>query len=172
MPHRRSSRFFFQGSKTEPILMRKTPLTPLPQHGRPKNDSEFEIFSKSLLFLYRNIRSEKVNTAFKKLVFPPNPPQQHRRQKNDINFEKLSDFSSSAVFTARNAKRAPASFQKQTLFFVFSFTSSAGSAARSRPPWACRRPAAYSGRPASRWSAAGARRHRAPKSGLFYTART
>ena len=31
--------------------------------------------------LYRNIRSEKVNTAFKKLVFPPNPLPTSEAQK-------------------------------------------------------------------------------------------
>ncbi len=94
-----------------------SPSTPLPQHWEPKNDIEFEnfskffselssyplnshikapkttsrlaFFSKSLLLLYRNIQSQKVNTAFKKTCFISHPLQQHRRPKNDTVFQKI-----------------------------------------------------------------------------------
>lgn len=116
-----------------------------------ENDIEFRFFRKVPLLSYRNIGGQKTTSIF----------EISQKIHELVGFHGSKRKKSACLFSEADA-----------LLVVFSFTSSAGSAARSRPPWACRWTAACSERTAWPLSATGAHRRRAPEPDLFYTART
>ena len=116
-----------------------------------ENDIEFRFFRKVPLLSYRNIGGQKTTSIF----------------ESSQKIHKLVGFHGS-----KRKKSARLFSEADALLVLFSFTSSAGAAVRSRPPWACRWTAACSERPASPLSATGARRRKAPEPGLFSFART
>ena len=126
--------------------------TPIPHGFEAKSKHRAENF---LLLLYRNIQSKKVNTASK--TFPLLLNSHMRGLENDIElrfFQKVpllsyrnlggrkttSIFESSQKihklvgFHGSKRKKSACLFSEaDALLVIFSFTSSAGSAARSRP---------------------------------------
>lgn len=116
-----------------------------------ENDIEFRFFRKVPLLSYRNIGGQKTTSIF----------------ESSQKIHKLVGFHGS-----KRKKSACLFSEADALLVLFSFTSSAGAAVRSRPPWACRWTAACSERPTSPLSTVGAHRHGAPRPGLFSFART
>ena len=148
--------------------------TPVPQHPKPKSKHRIEIFFEKPSIPVPQHRAENFQHQLQKCCECPSLSYRNiGGQKTTSIFEISQIIHKLMGFHGSKRKKSVCLFSEaDALLVIFSFTSSAGSAARSRPLWACRWTAACSERTVVHLSAAGAHRNRAPKSGLFYTART
>lgn len=152
----------------------KFPSTPVPQHPKPKSKHRIEIFFEKPSIPVPQHRAENFQHQLQKSCECPSLSYRNIGGQKTTSIFEISQIIQKLIgFHGSKRKKSVCLFSEaDALLVIFSFTSSAGSAARSRPLWACRWTAACSERTAWPLSATGARRRRAPGPGPFSFART